>query len=254
MSNPQLSPVPPTPSARAFAIAALVLGILAVALSIIPWVGPSFGLVGVIFAIIALRKRGRKGMGVTGLVLSIVGILAGAIVLLFIAFVFPAIGSAIAHGGYDDGAGENQRYNEDYDFSSDYLANTPCYSFTGPKGWINHENPYSVDDCLTNLVDHGGLDDTDRYVFDSEIYGSVLVAPDYNGPLVTGDDVQLDGADASVVTDTLDGWTTQTISVTMPQTHKNYYGEFTELIITVRAEDADVDDLVSQVVDTWKWK
>lgn len=254
MSNPQLSPVPPAPSTRAFAITALVLGILAVALSIIPWVGPSFGLVGVIFAIIALRKRGRKGMGVAGLVLSIIGILAGAIVLLFVAFVFPAIGSAIAHGGYDDGAGENSRYDENYDFSKDYLATTPCYSFTGPKGWINHENPYSVDDCLTNLVDHGDLDDTDRYVFDPEIYGSVAVQPDYNGPTVSSGDIDLDGATASVATDSLDGWTTETISVTMPQTHKNYYGEFDELIITLRVEDADAEDVLDTLVDTWKWK
>ena len=254
MSDPQLSPVPPAAPTRAFAITALVLGIAAVALSIIPWVGPSLGLVGVVFAIIALRQHRRKGMGVAGLVLSIIGILAGAVVLLFVAFVFPAIGSAIAHGGYDDGAGENQRYNEDYDFSKDYLATTPCYSFTGSKGWINHENPYSVDDCLTNLVDHGGLDSTDRYIFDAEAYGSVLVEPDYNGPTVSSGDIDLDGATASVATDSLDGWTTETISVTMPQTHKNYYGEFDELILIVRAKNADIDDLVSQVVDTWKWK
>ncbi len=254
MSNPQLSPVPPVPSSRAFAITALVLGILAVALSIIPWVGPSFGLVGVIFAIIALRQQGRKGMGITGLVLSIVGILAGAIVLLFVAFVFPAIGSAIAHGGYDDGAGENSRYDENYDFSKDYLADTPCYSFTGTKGWINHESPYSVDDCVINLVDHGGLDDTNRYVFDSEAYGSIIVQPDYNGPTVSSDDITLDGVGASLSTSSLDGWTTDEIAVSLPRTQKNYYGEFQELLITLRVEDADAEAVLDTLVDSWKWK
>ena len=254
MSNPQLNPVPPVPSSRAFAITALVLGILAVALSIIPWVGPSFGLVGVIFAIIALRQHGRKGMGITGLVLSIVGILAGAIVLLFVAFVFPAIGSAIAHGGYDDGAGENSRYDENYDFSKDYLADTPCYSFTGTKGWINHESPYSVDDCVINLVDHGGLDDTNRYVFDSEAYGSIIVQPDYNGPTVSSDDITLDGVGASLSTSSLDGWTTDEIAVSLPRTQKNYYGEFQELLITLRVEDADAEAVLDTLVDSWKWK
>lgn len=255
MSDPQLATSAPVPR-RGVAVAALVVGIASLVLCLVPWVGLGLGVVGLVLGIVALRTRARKGKGIAGLVLSIIGMGVGVLVLLFVYLALPAIGSFIAHGGYDDNAGENSRYDENYDFSKDYLVDTPCYSFTGPSSWINHQNPYYTADCLTNLEDHGGLDDSGRYVFDSTQYGRVSVAVDHDtteSSTSTGD-LTLDGVQATVLSSVEGEWTTDTIAVTMPETKKNYYGEFDALIIYIHVPTAHADATLEQLVDSWKWK
>src|SRR5438552_3527570 len=75
---------PPRPS-LGLAIASLVLGILATVLGIF-FVGGVFGLVGLVLGILHLRRAGApKGMAVTGVVLSIIGlVIAAAMVPLYI--------------------------------------------------------------------------------------------------------------------------------------------------------------------------
>ena len=61
------------------AIAALVLGIMAVVLAFTPFVfiSPFIGIVGIVLAVIA-RKKEKSGASTAGLVLSIIGLVLGA--------------------------------------------------------------------------------------------------------------------------------------------------------------------------------
>ena len=68
------------------AVAGLVLGILAVPLSILGFVGLILAILALVFGIIALLRanRGapRKGMAVAGVVLGIVGLVASVILIV----------------------------------------------------------------------------------------------------------------------------------------------------------------------------
>ena len=252
---------PPKPRPRVYplGVVTLVIGILAILLVIWPWVGLAVGVVGIVLYIVGRLLKKTSGVAVAGLVTSVIGAAGNVLVILLVLLAFPAIGSWIAHGGYDDNAGENSRYDEDYDLSRDYLIDTPCFSFTGPEGWINHQNDYFDADCRASLEDHGPLDDSGRYEFDTygpNIYGEVTVAPNRGEPTLRAGDVQLDGVDAGYSTlrneaDTMD---LVIIDVATPRAFTNYYGEFDALTITIEAPTADIDGILDELVDTWRWK
>jgi len=65
-------PIKPKQPASGFAIASLVLGIIAMVLPI-PVIDVIIGVLGLIFAIVAKRSGHRGGMSTAGLVLSIIG-------------------------------------------------------------------------------------------------------------------------------------------------------------------------------------
>jgi hypothetical protein len=188
-------------------------------------------------------------------VLSITGAAGNVLVILLVTFVFPSISSSIAHGGYDDGAGENNRYDEDYDLGSDHLIETPCFSFTGPAGWINHQKDAYDADCAASLEDHGPLDASGRYQF-GESYASVRVSPVYDDLITGSDPIELDGAAATAETTASEqGSLSQVvISVVMPERRTNYYGEFEALSVEISAPPEDLDALVDQVVGSWTWR
>jgi hypothetical protein len=236
----------------------LVVGILALLLAFLPWVGLGVGLGGVgLYIAVRVLKR-ANGIALAGLITSITGAVFNLLIVVAVLVILPAFGSWVAHGGYDDNAGENSRYDEDYDLSRDYLVETPCFSFTGPKGWINHQNDYFDADCMANLVDHGGLDDSGRYTFDDygpNVYGMVSVYPNYGEQTLRSADIELDGVDAaySKVRNDADTMDLVSIELLTPHTESNYYGEFTALIITIEAPTADIDDIVDELVETWRW-
>lgn len=79
------------PAGHGLGIASLVLGIVAILTCWLLGLGTLAGIVGAILGIIALVKLGKtpgakKGMAITGLVLSIIGTLLGAAFLLFTIF------------------------------------------------------------------------------------------------------------------------------------------------------------------------
>ena len=237
----------------------LIVGIVATLTIVWPWVGLGISVAGVVLYLVARTRTRGSGIAVAGLATSIVGVGGNVLVILLVMFAFPAFGSWVAHGGYDDNAGENSRYDEDYDPSQDYLIDTPCFSFTGPEGWINHQNDYFDADCRANLEDHGPLDDSGRIVFDTygpNIYGMVSVQPNMGEQALRSADIELDGVDAALSTVRNDADTMDLVSIEVltPKTFSNYYGEFDALIITIEAPTADVDDIVDELVDTWRWK
>jgi lysylphosphatidylglycerol synthetase-like protein (DUF2156 family) len=68
---------------KGFAIAALVLGICAFVFSWVPVLNWILGILAVVFGIIALVKKAKKGMAITGLVLGAVGLLVAMIISFF---------------------------------------------------------------------------------------------------------------------------------------------------------------------------
>jgi hypothetical protein len=247
------------PRTHPLAVVTLIVGILAMLLAIWPWVGLGVAVVGVALFVVgrALKRSGR--IAVAGLITSVIGAAGNVLVILAVLLIFPAIGSWIAHGGYDDNASENSRYTEDYDLSNDYLIDTPCFSFTGPEGWINHQSDYFDADCRASLEDHGPLDRTGRYDLDGHgqnIYSGISVKPVYGEHSLRSADIELDGIDASVERARNDDDTMDVVSIELvtPRTFSNYYGTFDALLITIEAPTSDIDAIVDELVDTWRWK
>jgi len=69
---PQYPPVKPRQPAHGFAVASLVLGIVAMTLPL-PVIDIIIGVLGLIFAVIAKKRGHQGGMSTAGLVLSILG-------------------------------------------------------------------------------------------------------------------------------------------------------------------------------------
>lgn len=246
--------VPTRQPSPGFSVAALILGIVSVLMSPVPGVGLTLGLVGLVLALIARSRSSRRGFAIAGGVMSLVGGLANLLAIAFVIFVLPGISDYVAHSGLDDGASEHQRYTESLDFSEDYLVSTPCYSFTGPEQWINHQPTVRIKDCYTHLEDHGEPDDRGRYVFDPELYGSVTVDPDYGAPDRGGGDFQLDGMGASLTTSSpSESVVRYELTVKMPQSHSNYYGDFDSLSIVLTGSQQQVDRNLARLIDTWRW-
>jgi len=66
-------------TSRGFSVTALISGIVGLFL-------PGFSIVAIIFGALGMRKPGGKGLGITGLVLGLAGVIAWVIVLALIAF------------------------------------------------------------------------------------------------------------------------------------------------------------------------
>jgi hypothetical protein len=81
----------PVQEKKGLAITALVLGIVALVLGVIPGIGfLSFilGPLAIIFGIIALIKKQKKGMSITGIVLGALGVIAAIVITAIIATIF----------------------------------------------------------------------------------------------------------------------------------------------------------------------
>ena len=92
---------------KGFAIAALVLGICAFVFCWIPVLNWILGILAVVFGIIALVKKAKKGMAITGLVLGAVGLLV-AIISFF--------GLAILGAASEYSSTNNSSYHSLYDY------------------------------------------------------------------------------------------------------------------------------------------
>lgn len=78
--------------ANGFQIASLVLGIIGMPLCCCYGiVGLFFGILGLIFAIIGNKKSGSNGIGIAGLICSIISIVLGLIMLVYMILIFSAV-------------------------------------------------------------------------------------------------------------------------------------------------------------------
>ena len=131
---------PTGPAQAGLAIAALVVGIIAFFGGWIPLIGLLLGIAGVIIGIVALRRQQSRGFSLTGILLSVVAILANFIVTTIVVV-------ALATGGLaaliSDAAQETDPETQSVE--------TPCYSFDGPAGYINDLSSDAVAACNSEL-------------------------------------------------------------------------------------------------------
>jgi hypothetical protein len=203
--------------------------------------------------------------------LAVLVIGAGAIVVGLIVWGANSASTYLSHSGLDDGAGENQRYREaGFDGSQDYLVATPCYAFTGPEGWVNHQKTAYIEDCLTNLELWGTLEPDGSITFTGlpgTVFANETVSPNYANsgtPVpVTADDVTFAGQPARQWTEPLedrdgDGESDGSavfVVVDLPTQMSNYWGPFNSITIEARAliGFGDPEQLMSDLERTWTW-
>ena len=88
-NNTYQQPAPAQPG-KGFGIASMVLGIIALLITLLSCCLPFMlilsgllGLLSIIFGIIAIAKKRGKGMGIAGLICSVVGLLLAIVILIF---------------------------------------------------------------------------------------------------------------------------------------------------------------------------
>ena len=97
--NPELQNTPAKDPGIGLAITSMVIGILSLTLCCV--CGSLFGIIGLIFGIIALKKKQRgTGMAIAGIATSVLGFLVGLVIILYIVFVASLTGSILEN--YDE--------------------------------------------------------------------------------------------------------------------------------------------------------
>lgn len=89
--QPPRGPVTP----KGLAIAALIVGIVALVTAWVPVLGFILGAVGLILGILALAKKQPKGLGLTGLILSVVALIVSIVVTIIGAVALFTLGAAV---------------------------------------------------------------------------------------------------------------------------------------------------------------
>lgn len=186
------APAPaPSSGVGGMAIAALIVGILAALTGLVPVVGLVVAVVGVVLGIIAVRGRRGRGMSITGLVLSGIGLLTSIVVALVL-FVFIPMAVVQAdedHQEWYDEQGSSES-TDDTDAASGfdeatYAAvsgqpiETPCWSYDGPEYFTNNISQDAVDACVGKLELWGEMDDDGNIVPTGvgAIFGQIGVEP-----------------------------------------------------------------------------
>ena len=97
--NPEFQNTPAKDPGIGLAITSMVIGILSLTLCCV--CGSLFGIIGLIFGIIALKKKQRgTGMAIAGIATSVLGFLVGLVIILYIVFVASLTGSILEN--YDE--------------------------------------------------------------------------------------------------------------------------------------------------------
>ncbi|WP_182112661.1 DUF4190 domain-containing protein [Actinotalea sp. JY-7876] len=86
---------PPQTKAPGIAIGALVVGIAALVLCWIPFLGVALGIAGVVVGILAMRKPGGKGFGLGGLITGALALLIALVVTSFTLFAINQVNTAV---------------------------------------------------------------------------------------------------------------------------------------------------------------
>ena len=278
---------PARPGAGALAIVALVLGIIAFLLGLIPFVGGVFALGGLVVGFLAVRKPAGRGLSITGLILSGIGLLANlAFIGLFIWAAFQSP-TPIDDGGLGDDEGFSEEAPEDTGAFELQTVDTPCFSVDGPATYINNISAEDTALCAAKLELWGEYDENGEFVNTGvgAIYGSVYVEPirvetakswgtdgtvdgavDY---LETNyfpefgiaeslrDPVQLDGEPANLSRFDSKVEETQTraaIVAYSPAPYTTGSGDVQFFLVTVSTIEDNGDAIIDAVLDSWEWK
>lgn len=166
------SPYAPAPSngAGGIAIAALIVGIAAFLTGIVPVLGFIVAAVGIVLGIIAVRRPQGRGLSITGLILSGIGLVTSIVVALVL-FVFLPAGLQQGADELDawvdeqtssapsDESGTADGFDEaTYSVVSGQPIETPCWSYDGPQYFTNNISQDAVDACIGKLELWGEID------------------------------------------------------------------------------------------------
>ncbi len=276
-----IHPMPPAPPklspAGGLAIASLVVGIVALALGLVPFAGIALGVTGVIIGIIAVIKPARVGLTVTGIALSTIAIIVNLAVLAAMLFASP--------GGAELGK-RTMKYLSSLPTVSGQRVTTPCYSFEGPRNFINNQSKTATADCSTALQLWGEMDADGkvRNTGGGIILGEVSVEPipestrqklsaeaDLDGVVETmstgwlttlgeitslKEPTSLDGEPGNVTRVKSPVALTKTKAVVAgfaPDAHNTSRGEVRLFVVTFVTPYDNGDELIKAVVASWKW-
>ncbi|MEV8252996.1 DUF4190 domain-containing protein [Rhodoglobus sp. NPDC076762] len=288
---PPVSPVPPAVPSADVAIAALIVGIAAALMGLLPVLSLPLGLAGIVLAIIAIRMRVRRGFGIAGLVLSIVAVITGILVSIFSLFVLPGVLANVDFDALeelqdDSSLVESGGLVDDYDVDGQVVV-TPCYSFDGPAGFLQSEQAANVGDCWTtlNLWGEFSEDGTFTNTGVGAVWGSVSVEPvstatsdlraspddldgivdslaeDYIpqlGQLISlTEAATLDGQPANITRVQSDAEQTQTKALIVafaPESYATSSGDVQLMLISVVTPFDNGDALIDSIVESWRWR
>lgn len=131
-NNTYQQPAPAQPG-KGFGIASMVLGIIALLVTLLSCCLPFLlilsgllGLLSIVFGIIAIAKKRGKGMGIAGLICSVVGLLLAIVILIFSILMgaglmaMPAFMEEYEDYYYDDYYYDYDYDDYDYDYDYDY--------------------------------------------------------------------------------------------------------------------------------------
>lgn len=168
--TPAPAPAPAHPGASGWAISALIVGIGAFLVGLVPVVGLLVALVGIALGIVALVRRRRAqsglGLGITGVVLSGLAAVTNVVVLAALVVALP-IGAVLADEfassryGWDQGQGlDGAPYaTGPDDGSTDGTGapadvTTPCWSFSLPDDAWSTGDDLDDDACSASVEVH----------------------------------------------------------------------------------------------------
>lgn len=197
-----ITPATPHPTAGGLAIAAMIVGIVAVLSGWALFFGFIAGVVAIVLAIIALKKKQNKGFAITGLVTGIVAVVWNAIVtiLFLIAILIGAAGAASVGAAVNEAQNQTQsQVDAKKDFAKGETAvfgdiqikiNSVNTNFTPESEWAK---PEAGNKFISLNVTIKNISNTTQYVsgynYDVNVNG-LAVSPSYhNGtePLESGD-------------------------------------------------------------------
>jgi hypothetical protein len=274
------APTPPQPSrGGGLAIASLVVGIGAFVLGVVPFVGLAIGVAGVVLGIMAILKPVRLGFSVTGLALSAVACVTGVGVLSWMLLSAAPAASEMGKRALT--------YLQNLPAVSGQHMTTPCYSFEGPRNFINNQSATADADCYTNLQLWGEVDaegiikntgvgtvlgevrvepiqESMRTRLSAEIDVDTVVETLKDGWLsklgqITSlkEPTSLDGEPANITRAKSAVAVTKTKAVVAgfaPKTYGSSRGEVRLFVVTVVTPYDNGDQLIKSVVASWKWK
>lgn len=274
--------VPPAASTspgNGLAIAALIVAVFAFLIGWLPVIGAVVGLIGLVLGIIALRKRGGRGMSITAVILSSLAVLTS--VALFVVGVM--FGDEIQRA-FENSTGANPTTGAPA--AALHPIETPCYEFQAPANFFSTVGAADIEDCFTQLELTGSVDEEGNFTssldgeIQSEVFGEIVpddivatwetqgdldatvafLGTSYYAELGTSvgttEDTQLGGVDAKItrVADVAKGKkSTAVIAAFAPSKYPTTEGEGSLVVISFTTFDGD-EKLLNDAIESWEWK
>lgn len=286
------------------AIAALIVGIVAFVTGWVPIFGLLIAIVGIVLGILVVRKPVRRGFGWTAIILSALAALT-SIIMIFVVFLGPALfWSAVGGDSYPEAPYESPQDDRDTEGDADagevpldestfsvvggQAIDTPCWSYDGPKYFVNNIDSASVEDCIGKLELWGEWQD-DVFVPTGagSTAGQILADPQLVSTVesvVPGSDVNafvdaveeqkgyfssqgeiislheattIGGVPANITRIDSNAETTHTkafITVLAPRAYDTPSGQVQMFLISVTTPYQNGEEQLQHVIDTWTWK